>query len=60
MEDIELHWNILREEGRVLKAASDLARLKCKLVPKDYTSEQLPSTQHLKTIIFSIETLKEL
>jgi hypothetical protein len=34
MSLIEVHWDILSEEGRVVKAAMDLAKIPCKFVPK--------------------------
>jgi hypothetical protein len=43
MNGIEVHWNILREEGRVLKAAVDLVKLKCIFVSKDYNLQHIRS-----------------
>jgi hypothetical protein len=31
---IEVRWEILEEEGRVIKAICDLTRLSCRFVPK--------------------------
>mgnify|MGYP000889846717 CR=1 FL=1 len=31
---IEIHWEILEEEGRTIKAIADLAKLPCKFTPK--------------------------